>query len=108
MTKIIQLSNYTTTAENILINDGKYSSEWFSNDILLPELNKKEYDKIIIDLSGMIKLSRNFLRSTFQNLVFNHSIDFKNVIIKCNEDLGIAADIMSYVQEAEIKIKFKK
>lgn len=88
-----------------LKRNGPFSGEWFRDDILMPNIIDAELknEKIIIDLDDVLVLPKTFLREVFYGLITKYKYkNFKDLTIVCNDDLGITADIYSYIAEAEL------
>lgn len=104
-TRIIKLSDYTFNPGGRLKSHGKFSGEWFRDDILMPNIIDAEikHEKIIINLDDVYSLPKTFLREVFYGLITKYKYkNFKDLTIVCHDDLGITADIYSYIAEAEI------
>ena len=103
----IKLIDYTTTPSGRYKRHGKYSGEWFRDEILMPNIIDAEIknEKIIINLNGFYKIPADFLDEVFGGLIRKYKYkNFSNLQIICNDDLGIIADIFSYVAEAQLLV----
>lgn len=84
------------------IKDGPFSGELFRDSILVPAL--KKYDKVIVDLNGVLTLGSSFLEESFGGLVRKHNYTYEQLKAK----LIIVFELESYVNEVWAGIKAAK
>lgn len=79
--------------------DGKKSGEEFRDDVLLPAL--RTYDKVTVDLDGVLSLGSSFLEETFGGLVRKGHYTEKEL----SSRLIIKFQVKSYVTETWAYVK---
>ena len=98
----IKLSDYTIKTDGRYKDSGKYSGEWFLEDILIPALNQlKENEKIILNLDNC-QIHPGFLDETFSKLISKYKFkDFANKFTFEMEDQNLIFDILAIVIGSE-------
>lgn len=79
--------------------DGPHSGEKFREDLLAPELRKR--DKVTVHLDGAAGYGSSFLEEAFGGLL-RHGFDFQTVkskLILETQDESLAKEIWSYIED---------
>lgn len=86
------------------ISDGPYSGEAFKNNFLIPNLNDKNIDKLIIDLNGLMGVGSSFWDEAFSTLITEDHFKYEDLTQKiqfiCNDDDTLIPLLNKYLKEA--------